>query len=77
MIMGLEGTAKNRRPMIRLPVVQVVYEKSKNPDPRVYINGGLTKIDTSRKTHQTKVMARKVQVRNRRARTPQRLYGDT
>lgn len=68
---------KNSRLTIRFPTVRVVYEKSVKPEPRLYINGGLTKMDTSRKTHQTKLTARKRQVKKRRARTLQRLYGDT
>ena len=56
---GLEGTVKNSMAMSRLPIVRVVYEKSKNPEPRECIIGGLTKMDTSRSTHQRKVMMMK------------------
>ncbi len=53
---ALDGVEKNRRTTRSRPSVNVVYEKSKNPDPREYIPGGLTKMDTSNKTHQRKVM---------------------
>jgi hypothetical protein len=37
---ALDGLAKNKRATSKLPVVRVVYEKSKNPDPRE-LNFGL------------------------------------
>lgn len=77
MIIGFDGIVKNNKLTIKFPTVKVVYEKSVKPEPRLYIKGGLTKIDTSRKTHQTKLMARKREVKKRRARTLQRLYGVT
>lgn len=57
--MPFEGTEKNRMAERSDPAVRVVKEKSKKPDPRECIIGGLMKIDTSRSTHQRKVMMRK------------------
>jgi len=74
---ALEGVAKNKRIMRRSPRVSVEYEKSKNPDPRECIPGGLTKIDTSCNTHQKNVINVKSAVKKRNVRTLQRLYGDT
>jgi len=44
---------------MRSPRVKVVYEKSKNPDPLECIPGGLTKMETSNRTHHKKVMMAK------------------
>jgi hypothetical protein len=74
---ALEGAEKNRRTVARYPAVRVVYERSKNPDPRECMPGGLTKIATSSSTHQRKVIMRKNTVKYLRNRTLQRLYGDT
>jgi hypothetical protein len=74
---ALDGVAKNKRTISSKPRVSVEYEKSKNPDPRVCIPGGLTKMDTSCNTHQRKVIKVKNAVKKRRIRTLQRLYGDT
>jgi hypothetical protein len=74
---ALDGAAKNRRTVRRYPAVRVVYEKSKNPDPRECMPGGLTKIETRSSAHQRKVMMRKNTVKYLRNRTLQRLYGDT
>lgn len=71
--MGFDGTEKNIRPKTRYPVARVVYEKAKNPDPRVWIIGGLTKIDTRRKVHHMKLAARAIIDTPRRARTLHRL----
>jgi len=53
---AFDGVEKNKRPIRRRPRVNVVYEKSKNPDPRECIPGGLTKIETKSKAHQRKVI---------------------
>jgi hypothetical protein len=60
-----------------MPVVIVVYEKSKKPDPRECIPGGLMKMATSKSTHHRKLRTRKRTVKYRRNRTLHRLYGDT
>jgi hypothetical protein len=54
-----------------------VYEKSKKPEPRECIPGGLTKIETSNRVHQRNVMMAKRTVKYLKSRTVQRLYGDT
>ena len=74
---ALDGVEKNRRTMSRTPRVRVVYEKSKKPEPRLCIPGGLTKIETSRSVHHRKVATVKMTVKYLKARTVQRLYGDT
>jgi len=56
---ALDGVAKNSRTTKRRPRVKVVYEKSKNPDPRECMPGGLTKMETSSRTHQRKVIIAK------------------
>lgn len=61
--MALDGFAKNNSATSRFPVVSVVYEKSKNPEPRELKYGGETKMDTSSKTHQRKEITRKSTVR--------------
>jgi hypothetical protein len=53
---ALDGVEKNSRVTRRRPSVNVVYEKSKNPDPREFIPGGLTKMETSSKIHHRKVI---------------------
>ncbi len=53
---AFDGVEKNRRAMRRRPRAKVVNEKSKNPDPRECIPGGLMKIDTSSRTHHRKVI---------------------
>lgn len=60
---ALDGVEKNRRSTKSRPSVKVVYEKSKKPEPRECIPGGLTKIDTNNKTHQRKVMTAKMTVK--------------
>jgi hypothetical protein len=77
MVIGLDGMEKKSRLIIRLPRVKVVNEKPVYPEPRVYMNGGVMKIETSKRTHQTELMARNTRVRNRKARILQRLYGET
>jgi hypothetical protein len=52
---AFEGVEKKRRTIKRMPSDKVVYEKSKKPDPRECIPGGLTKMDTRSSTHQRKV----------------------
>lgn len=71
--MPLDGTEKNSMADRSAPAVRVVKEKSKKPDPRECIKGGLTKIDTRSSTHQRKVMTRKRIEKYRRALTLQRL----
>lgn len=56
---GLEGIEKNRIATRRLQSVRVVYEKSKKPEPRECIVGGLTKMDTRSNTHHRKLMMKK------------------
>ena len=56
---GLEGVEKKRIATRRLPRVRVVYEKSKKPEPRECIMGGLTKMETRSSTHQRKVIMAK------------------
>ncbi|QSS56794.1 hypothetical protein I7I53_05102 [Histoplasma capsulatum var. duboisii H88] len=77
MVMGFDGTEKNIRAISRLPMVKVAKEKSRKPGPRLFIPGGLTKVDASSTIHQIRVIIRKRMLRLRRARTLQRLYGDT
>ena len=57
--MALEGVEKKRMATSKLPRVRVVYEKSKKPEPRECIMGGLTKIETRRRVHQRKLIMRK------------------
>jgi hypothetical protein len=56
---ALDGVEKKRSTTSSRPRVKVVNEKSKNPDPRECIPGGLMKIETNNKTHQRKVMMAK------------------
>jgi hypothetical protein len=56
---ALDGVEKKRSTTSSKPRVKVVNEKSKNPDPRECIPGGLMKIETNNKTHQRKVMMAK------------------
>ena len=74
---ALEGVEKNKRTVRRRPKVKVVKEKSKKPEPRECIPGGLMKMDTSNRTHQRNVMMEKNTVKYRKNRTLQRLYADT
>jgi hypothetical protein len=74
---AFEGVAKNRRTMRRVAVVRVVYEKSKKPEPRECMPGGLMNMDTSSNTHHRKLITRKKTVKYLKNRTLQRLYGDT
>jgi hypothetical protein len=53
---ALEGVEKNRRTIRSRPRAKVVNEKSKKPEPRECIPGGLMKIDTSNRAHQRKLM---------------------
>jgi hypothetical protein len=52
---ALDGVEKNKRLTRRVPRVRVVYEKSKKPEPRECIPGGLMKMDTNSRTHQRRV----------------------
>jgi hypothetical protein len=74
---AFEGVEKNNRTMSKRPSVKVVYEKSKKPEPRECIPGGLTNIDTSNRAHQRKVIMEKKTVKYLKNRTDQRLYGET
>lgn len=74
---AFEGVEKNRSRTSKRPSVKVVYEKSKKPEPRECIPGGLTKIETSSSTHHKKVRAAKKTVKYLMNRTDHRLYGDT
>ena len=56
---AFDGVEKNSKRTKRRPNVNVVYEKSKNPEPRVFIPGGLMKIETSNKVHHRKVIIAK------------------
>jgi hypothetical protein len=70
---ALDGVEKKRRTTRSKPNVRVVYEKSKKPDPRACIPGGLTNIDTNNSTHQRKVKMEKKTVKYLNHRTLQRL----
>lgn len=74
---ALDGVAKNSSTMSRRPMANVVYEKSKKPEPRECIAGGLTKIETSSSTHHRKVITANRTVKYLRNLTDHRLYGDT
>lgn len=76
-VIGLDGTAKNIKAITRFPTVSVVKEKAKKPDPRLFIIGGLTKVETSSNIHQIKLITSRIAVMMCNARTLQRLYGDT
>jgi len=76
-LIAVDGTAKNIRAIRMLPIVRVVYETSKNPDPLECIFGGLTKIDTKSRNHHAQVITRKRTSNHRKARTLHKLYGDT
>jgi hypothetical protein len=60
---ALDGVEKNRRTIRSRPSVKVVNEKSKKPEPRVCIPGGLMKIETKSRTHQRKLMMAKSTVK--------------
>lgn len=77
MLIAEEGTAKNMRATKILPIVKVVNEKSKKPEPLELNFGGLTNNDTSRSVHHKKVMTRKIISNHLSARTLHKLYGDT
>lgn len=77
MLIAEDGTAKKINATKIFPSVRDVKEKSKNPDPLELKYGGLTKIDTSNSTHHKNVMTRNKISNHLRARTLQRLYGDT
>jgi hypothetical protein len=57
-LIPLDGAAKKMSATTRFPVVRVVKEKSKKPEPREDMWGGETKMDTSSNTHQKKVIMR-------------------
>lgn len=76
-VMGVDGMAKNINAISKFDIVRVVNEKSKKPDPRLLIPGGLTKIDMSSRIHQRSDINNTVRVSPLRARTLHRLYGDT
>ena len=60
---ALLGEEKNKRTVRRRPKVKVVKEKSKKPEPRECIPGGLMKMETSNKTHHKNVMIAKKTVK--------------
>ena len=70
---ALDGDEKKSSMVIKSPRVKVVKEKSKNPEPRECIPGGLMKIDTNRSTHHRKLITAKRTVKYRKKRTLQRL----
>ena len=72
-VMDLDGTAKNKSPKMRYPVAKVVYAKAKKPDPRGWIIGGLTNMETSRNVHHMKLSANATSDTPRTARTLHRL----
>jgi hypothetical protein len=76
-VIGVEGIEKNSKATSKFPTVRVVKEKSKKPEPRLFIPGGLTKIEMSSTSHQKNVIPEKRRVKCRSARTLHRLYGDT
>lgn len=59
----LLGTPKKIRTKPRFAIVKVVNPKAKKPLPRECNPGGVAKAETSRRTHQTNVMAVKTSVR--------------
>ena len=73
MLIAWEGTAKKMSATKILPMVKVVKEKSKNPEPLELNRGGLTNMDTKRSTHHKNVMTRKMISNHLNARTLQRL----
>ena len=75
--MADDGTAKKMSATRRLPMVRVVKEKSKKPEPLELNFGGLTNIETNSNTHHKKVMTRKMTSNHLKARTLHKLYGDT
>ncbi len=74
---ALDGEEKKRSETRSVPIVRVVYEKSKKPEPRECIIGGETNVETNNSNHQRKVTTRNRTVKERRKRTAQRLYGET
>lgn len=60
---ALDGEEKKRRTVKSRPKVRVVKEKSKNPEPRECIPGGLMKMDTKSSTHHRKVIMAKKTVK--------------
>lgn len=77
MLIAEEGTAKKMRATKIFPIVKVVKEKSKKPEPLELNFGGLTNRETSKSVHHKKVMTRKTISNHLKARTLHRLYGDT
>jgi hypothetical protein len=69
----LDGTSKNRSVKVRFTSVHVAKPKANQGLPRVPIPGGVTKVDTRSRIHQTRVIKVKAMVKYRRARMLQRL----